>query len=233
MNRLDETAEQTEIRRRLLANGYAPLANKDKMCVLPGWPGMHIDEVQIDVWSQQLKWRATGVRVENGLVVIDLDVNDDTAMGAIIDALPDDIWAILQHAPVRRGKGAKEAWFCRLAEGEDGFYRLASAGFRQAADDETVHRVEIFAGDEGGRQFGAYGAHTIGPDGEVAVSYQWADGLGLCAVPFADLPRLTRKQLATVADTATAALDRIGWQRDLKSKPGFRRHSMTKVKRFH
>ena len=221
MSKPRNTAEQTAIRRALLANGYAPLANKDKMCVLSGWPSLHVDEAQIDVWSHQLKWRATGVRVERGLVVIDLDVNDAVAMDAIIDALPSDIWSILQHAPVRRGKGAKEAWFCRLADGEDKFYRLASAGFRQLEGDETVHRVEIFAGDEGGRQFGAYGAHTIGADGDVAVSYQWADGRGLCEVPFADLPRLTRKQLSTVAEIASRTLEAIGWQPDLKSKPGF------------
>ena len=221
MSRRDETAEQTAIRRALLANGYAPLANKDKMCVLSGWPSLYVDEAQIDVWSHQLKWRATGVRVERGLVVIDLDVNDAVAMDAIIDALPSDIWDTLQRAPVRRGKGAKEAWFCRLSDGEDGFYRLASAGFRQAEGDETVHRVEIFAGNEGGRQFGAYGAHTIGEDGDVAVSYQWTDGRGLCEVPFADLPRLTRKQLSTVAEIASRTLEAIGWQPDLKSKPGF------------
>lgn len=221
MSKIDEIAEQTEIRRALLSNGYAPLANKDKMCILPGWPGLYVDEAQIEVWSHQLKWRATGVRVQRGLVVIDLDVNDAEAMGAIIDAIPEDVWAILQHAPVRRGKGAKEAWFCRLADGEEGFYRLASTGYRQAAGDETVHRAEIFAGDEGGRQFGAYGAHTIGADGEVAVSYQWADGRGLREVPFDDLPRLTRKQLVTVAETTSRTLEAIGWQADLKSKPGF------------
>jgi len=221
MSKMDDVAEQTAIRLCMLANGYVPLANKDKMCVLKGWPDLHVDEAQVDQWSQQLKWRATGVRIEGGLVAIDLDVNDDDAINAIIDAIPADIWAILQDAPVRRGKGVKEAWFCRLADGEPPFYRLASAGFRQAASDETVHRVEVFAGEGGGRQFGVYGAHSLTDDGEVAVSYRWVDDIGLANTHFDRLPRVTRDQLSKVADVATEVLDRLGWQRDLRSKPGF------------
>ena len=219
--REEEIALQTTIRKQLLANGYVPLANKDKMCVLPGWSGVAVDEALIDKWSHQLKWRATGVRVEGGLAVIDLDVNDADAVNAIIDALPDTLWSKLTTAPVRRGKGDKEAWFVRLADGEEPFYRLASAGYRRVAGDDTVHRVEIFAGADGGRQFGVYGAHTIGDDGAVAVEYRWDGDAGLIAVPFADLPALTRADLATVADTATRILDALGWVRDVRSKPGF------------
>lgn len=221
MSKLEDVAAQTLVRRQMLRNGYTPLANKDKMCVLSGWPSLVVDDAQIDAWSSQLKYRATGVRVERGLAVVDLDVNDADAVQAIIDALPDDVWAALQDAPVRRGKGAKEAWFCRLAEDEEAFYRLASAGFRQADGDETVHRVEVFAGDGGGRQFGVAGAHSIGDDGEIAVSYRWVDGRGLDTVAFDDLPCVTRAQLACVADTATRVLDELGWHRDLRSKPGF------------
>lgn len=221
MARIDEAKKQTLVRRRLLANGYTPLANKDKMCILPGWSDLTVDDDLIDEWSRQLKWRATGVRVERGLAVIDIDVNDRDAVEAIIDAIPGDIWDVLDAAPIRRGKGAKIAWFVRLADGEEPFYRLASAGFRQQPGDETVQRVEIFAGASGGRQFGVYGAHTIGPDDQPSVVYRWVDDRGLLEVPFADLPRLTRAQLATVADTATATLDRLGWVRDKLSKEGF------------
>ena len=221
MTRLGDAAEQTLVRRTLLANGYTPLANKDKMCVLQGWSDLAVDDALIDKWSNELRWRATGVRVERGLAVIDLDVNDADAVEAVIDALPGDLWKILQDAPTRRGKGAKEAWFVRLADGEQPFYRLASAGFRRDAGDEAVQRVEIFAGEGGGRQFGVYGAHSINDDGDVAVSYRWVGGRGLLDVPFDDLPRVTRAQLAEVADIATQVLDELGWQRDVRSKPGF------------
>lgn len=222
MDRDQEIRQQTALRRAMLRNGYTPLANKDKGCILKGWPNLAVDEYQIDVWSDQLRWRATGVRIERGLVAIDLDVNDSAVIDGIVNALPADIWDLLQHAPVRRGKGAKECWFCRLAEGESSFYRLTSAGYRMPddADDGVVHRVEIFAGDSG-RQFGAYGAHTIGHDGEVEVAYRWVDDRGLADVPFDDLPRLTRAQLAVVADTASRVMADAGWVNDAQSKAGF------------
>ena len=160
------------------------------------------------------------MRVEGGLAVIDLDVNDADAIEAIVEALPEELWAKLSLAPVRRGKGAKEAWFCRLAEGEEPFYRMASAGFRREADDEVVQRVEVFAGD-GGRQFGVYGAHTIGPDGDVAVEYQWSAGRGLVELPLADLPAVTRADLVMVAEIASRTLEAMGWHPDLRSKAGF------------
>lgn len=220
MSRLGDAAAQTLVRRRLLANGYTPLANKDKMCVLPGWSHMHVDDALVAKWSNELAWRATGVRVERGLAVIDLDVNDADAVSSIVDAIPAEIWSIMQDAPVRRGKGAKEAWFVRLEDGEEPFNRLASAGFRHPDDAETVHRVEIFAGDSN-RQFGVYGAHTVGGDGEVKVVYQWDDDRGLMQVPFDELPRVTRAQLATVAEIASRTLEALGWEADLLSKPGF------------
>lgn len=221
MTKTTEIAVQTGIRRALLANGYTPLANKDKMCVLHGWSDMPVDEAKVDEWSGQLKWRATGVRVEGGLAVIDLDVNDERAVLAIVDALPEETWAKLSRAPVRIGKGWKEAWFCRLLEGEEPFYRLASAGFREHEGDDVVHRVEIFAGADGGRQFGAYGAHTIADNGDVAVAYRWVLDRGLVEVRFGELPALTRAELSEVADIATRVLDEMGWHRDLRSKPGF------------
>jgi len=221
MTRSDEIAAQTTIRRALLANGYTPLANKDKMCILRDWPRLHVDDAKIDEWSNQWKHRGTGVRIENGLVAIDLDIDDADAIAAIIDGLPDDIWALLESAPVRRGRGAKEAWFCRLADGDDAFYRLASAGFRADEAAESVQRVEIFASPDGGRQFGAFGAHTIGDDGEVAVAYEWAGYRSLLDVPLAELPVLTRAQLVEVARTATRVLDNLMWVRDLKSPGGY------------
>ena len=222
MDRKTEIDAQTEVRRALLANGYTPLANKDKGCILKGWPNIVVDDAQIDVWAEQYRWRATGVRIERGLVAIDLDINDSAVIDSIVNALPADIWALLERAPVRKGKGAKECWFCHLAEGESSFYRLTSAGFRQpdSASDDAVHRVEIFAGDSG-RQFGVYGAHTIGRDGEIEVAYRWVDDRGLADVPVHDLPRLTRAQLAVVADTASRVMADAGWVNDAQSKAGF------------
>ena len=220
MGKREEIEAQTEIRRRLLANGYVPLANKDKMCILKGWPSMFVDEAQINVWADQWARRGTGVRIEGGLAVIDVDVNDADAVQAIIDALPEDLWDVIKDAPVRRGKGAKEAWFVRLAEGEEPFYHLASSGYSHPDDPDTVHRVEIFAGDNGGRQFGVYGARTL-EDDVVRVAHRWIGGRGLCEVPLRDLPTITREQAVAIATVAGQTLRARGWVYDAASKGGF------------
>ena len=40
----------TALRKQLLKNGYVPLPNLDKRCMLKGWPTVHVDEAAIDMW---------------------------------------------------------------------------------------------------------------------------------------------------------------------------------------
>ena len=214
MSRKDEVAEQTEIRRKMLAAGYTPLANKDKACVLPAWPTIEIGEEKIAEWSNQFRWRATGVRLEGQLVAIDFDVDDADALDEIFETMPDELWEIVKDMPERRGKGAKCALFCRLADGDERFMRLATPGFARPGEDPEgegvkLHQVEIF-GSKSPRQFGVSGAHTIEND-EVTVQYRWLDDRALWDVPADKLPVMTRAQLAAVADHSTATLERMGW----------------------
>jgi hypothetical protein len=221
-----EIARQTDIRRRLLANGYSPVPNYDKRCFMVGRNDVVVDGALIDVWSTQLKNLSTGVRVQWPLVAIDIDVDDVPALEAIVDALPEELWDKVRHAPVRRSSSrTKEAWFVRLDEGCDPFSRLTSASFFHPEDpdgeDGTTHRVEIF-GPESGQQMGVFGAHTR-DDSDVTVvhkDYVW-DGPSLLDVAIWDLPVLTRAEVAAIADTATRVLTDIGWGRKLRSKSGF------------
>ncbi|XAI95334.1 DNA primase/polymerase [Nostoc phage Nsp-JY18] len=220
MNRQEEIERQTAIRRQLLSNGYTPLANKDKMCILPGWSTIEVDEEMIEGWSDALKYRATGVRLDNGLVMIDFDIDDADAMLEIMQSIPDHLWEVLQHCPVRRGKGAKEAWFARA---ERPFMRWASAGFIHPGHVEQaeppLQRLEVFGGASA-RQAGVYGAHTIGADGSVKIEYTWLDERGLCEVPFEDLPLVTERQIEQLCRHVNEELARLGWKRFLRSEGG-------------
>lgn len=224
--REEEIARQTEIRKRMLANGYSPVPNYDKRCFMSGRNEAVITEALIDQWSGQVKYLSTGVRVDWPMVAIDIDIDDVETIEAVIDALPQDLWDKVKHAPVRRSSSrTKEAWFVRLDEGDAPFSRLTSASFYRADDpageDGTTHRIEVF-GSESGQQMGVFGAHTR-DDSDVAIvlkDYVW-DGPSLLDVAIWDLPTLTRAEVAVIADTATAVLTERGWKRKMRSKDGF------------
>ena len=222
-------AVQTEIRRKMLANGYAPLANKDKMCVLKGWSKLDVTPELIEEWSKA-GYRATGVRLDGLLTMVDWDIDnvemiEDIILHAIETAPTEDSKQRLQDlcakAPVRFGKGEKEAWFCRVIEGDEGFVRYASAahclpGQDPEGDGVVLHRLEVFNGS--GRQAGVYGAHTY-KNGVVERTYSWLD-IGLADVPSDELPVITRADIAHLCDTASAVMASKGWPRHLRSKHG-------------
>ena len=92
------------LRRTLLANGYSPIPNRDKRTFHKGWPNVEITDEVIGEWSRRsLRDSATGLRVENGLMVIDLDINDkavvDEIANRILDICPqlDDPDAVLSE----------------------------------------------------------------------------------------------------------------------------------------
>src|SRR5690606_17299725 len=54
----------TQVRLRLLENGYAPLPNFDKRCFMKDWPRLEVDEAAIHSWGRRHKrYTATGVRI--------------------------------------------------------------------------------------------------------------------------------------------------------------------------
>jgi hypothetical protein len=218
----DKTAEQTAIRMALLANGYVPLANVSKKCMLKNWPRLEVDEAMINDWSDRGGLRATGVRIEGPLVALDFDIDDAAALDAIWAALPDDLFDLVDAMPVRRGGGQKVCLFCRVA-GAKGVEHIWSKAFYRPDEADTVgaaaHRLEIFGSLSGGRQVGVYGAHTV-EDGEVRVSYAWADARGLADIPLADLPELTIGQLESLADVVSEVLSDLGWVYEVRALDG-------------
>ena len=218
----DKTAEQTAIRRALLANGYTPLANVSKKCMLKNWPRLVVDEAMIEDWSDRGGLKATGVRIEGALVALDFDIDDTAALDAIWDALPDDLFALLDKMPMRRGSGEKVCLFCRAAGGavveniwSKAYYRPGEEGL----DGAKTHRLEIFGAGGGGRQIGVYGAHTV-ENGEVLVSYSWVGGRGLVEVPLGELPEVSVAQLENLADVVSSVLHDLGWAYEVRALDG-------------
>jgi hypothetical protein len=67
--------ERTKLRLKLLANGYVPLLNHGKVTRLDGWPDLEVTEELIRSWDRS-RHASTGIRIEGGLGVVDVDVED-------------------------------------------------------------------------------------------------------------------------------------------------------------
>ena len=198
----------TEVRKLLLANGYLPLANIDKRCVLTGWPTLVVDETLIDSreWARG-KHQATGLRVDAPLGAIDADISIQALIDQVLDRwigyLPD----VFDGQPLlARGTdvSCKLAFFVRLTKA---FGRKATRKYRQPGGGE-VQQVEIYGGKTP-RQFGGFGAHKRADDGTVLSTYGWK-----CESPLdigvGKLPFITPEQCDELIRLADAVLKENG-----------------------
>lgn len=210
----------TETRLKLLENGYSPIKNRDKATYLKDWPQLELTEELIRSWDRNRRDQATGLRVENGLAAIDIDINDqdmvDALANAILDICPeldaDDVPLL-----IRSSGRAKEAWFVRT---DEPFGRIHTR--RWIKEGETIedgtHVLEIFGGASA-RQMGAFGPHTVERDGTVTRSYEWRD-LSPLDVPLSALPVLTKQQFFAIADFAERLMEDAGWSPVLRTTSG-------------
>lgn len=189
-----------DLRKQLLSNGFTPLPNRDKRCFLERWPSVEVTDAALQNWQRKVRrFSATGLRVENGLAVIDIDV-DHPIMEKLAVALEK---VVPEGYLLRRGKGHKEAWFVRTAEPFTRIFTRRWTAPGTTADEGTCC-VEIFGGATP-RQFGAFGPHTVDDDGNVLVSYQW-DGPSPADTRLDQLPVLTKEQFYEVANAAEQTL---------------------------
>ncbi len=197
--------DRTVLRLKLLANGYTPLLNHDKRTFLDGWQELKVDEALVRGWDRSMH-KATGIRVENGLGVFDIDVGD-AARGDLVDALAQRVAAeidkdIFSKVLVRKSTGVKEAWFARVADGEI-FKHFKSRKWVHPGDDPDdpslpKFLVEAFGGGSS-RQFGSFGPHSFDDRGEVKADYTW-EGPSPADMPLASLPAYGKRQFARVCD---------------------------------
>lgn len=207
-------AEQTEIRRALLRNGYSPFPCAGKNKQMWGWPDIEATEDLIDEWAGQKKWVSTAVHAgKGGLVGIDVDIDDADVLDDFIDRLPEDLWARLRHAPVRYGGGFKEMWLCRFDEKEQTRAHAEKSGKwgdMEAGEDAPDHKLEIWLRHK--KLLALYGAREV--DGrEITSWYEWRDGRGPHNVPLADLPVIGNEDVSTLLRCAVEAMQAAGWER--------------------
>jgi len=204
---------QTALRLQLLALGYSIIPNKNKKCFVDGWSTPefaareHTPE-RIKSWPRRFPDApATGLRLENGVGAIDLDVDHP-----IVDALMERIAVIAPdvaaRAPTRYGGGTHKIALFVQVEGEPFDYVHS----RRYIVDGKKHHVEIF-GDKPtkkgtcARQFGIIGPHSEG------VNYAFAEGVpALTDVAPRDLPKLTRAQASAIVDAFDELARGLGWE---------------------
>lgn len=206
----------TDIRLKLLANGYTPLPTLEKRCFMKGWPTVVVDEPAVLNWERRhSRWQDTGIRVQDGLGVFDLDINHEV-MNVVVNALEKEEPAVSETL-LRHGTGYKEAWFFRV---DEPFTRLFTRRWLApgTVEDDGAHGVEVFGGASS-RFFGSFGANKREPDGSVAVAYSW-EGASPLEVPLADLPVITKAQVFKLIDLVERVLEQEGWTPVQRSKKG-------------
>lgn len=193
--------EQEKFRLNLLANGYTPLPNIGKLCVLKGWPTKEINEDVVRSWTRQSGRVTTGVRLQNGLAVLDFDLANADAMEAVAVELE----AVFGDFALRKTTGkVSEAWFFRTPEP---FSRMAT---RKWVDKyNNTNQVEAYGG-AGARQFGVLGPHTI-KDGNVEKWYDW-EGDSLLDTPLDELPLVDKETVADAIAAANVVLEGLGYE---------------------
>src|SRR6478735_2620302 len=172
------TDKTNAIRLQLVKNDYAIIPTHGKVPAVKGWNAADWAARQLtstakgSIEHKLERWWArfpgawsTGVRIERGLVAVDVDVDDEGAAKAIFQAVERIVPDVAARAPCRFGGGQwKLAMFCRLS-GED-FVRVGSHKYHRPGEGkDKYHHVEIYGGRTTrsgfcSRQFAVYGPRS-------------------------------------------------------------------------
>jgi hypothetical protein len=187
---------------QLFKNGYVPLPNRDKACMLPGWPTVNVDEAQVHRWARQTRWPAIGLRVEPPLLVIDLDLPDVDILKAVEDITPSIVFDGLE----RVGSPPKTAFFLRMSEEDKLFRELHTRRYHFEGKPKPTFAVQAFGGGGGGAQMGAFGPHSHDDAGNVLKTYRWVGDRSPATVPLSELPIMRRAEVAAFLDEVDVLL---------------------------
>jgi hypothetical protein len=202
---------------QLLINGYVPIPNRDKVCMLSRWSTILVDERQVRLWARQTRWPAIGLRIEKPLMVFDLDLPREDIAKAVRDITPATVLAGLE----RHGNPPKTAFFLRLRAGDEPFHILRTHRYAFADEPKRTFAVEVFGGGGGGAQVGSFGPHSHDEHGNVLKTYSWVDDRSPANVPIGELPELSRTEAAGCIDAVDNLLAAWpGLVKDMQSRKG-------------
>lgn len=198
---LDAHADRTELRLRLYAGGFTPLANRRKMCLLKGWSTIEVDPALIKSrdWARSGTFKDTGLRCGD-IVALDWDIDDKDLLNQMLDEVVEQ--GIVEESPfVRIGKPPRELWVYRTS---DKIGKRTTGHFMPpGAEEGNGYAVEILGR---GCQFAAYGQRDEKTD------YSWPCE-NLLDHQFMDLPEINLKQVDALKDYAAAFFERHGLER--------------------
>jgi hypothetical protein len=175
---------------QLLANGYTPLPNRDKVCMLKGWPIVEVDEAKCKRWSRQSRWPAIGLRADPPLLVFDNDLPRADVAAAVRAVLPRSVLGGLE----RIGNPPKTAFFLRMSTEDEPFRELHTRRYYIEGEPKVTYAVQAFGGGPGA-QLGAFGPHSHDDKGNVIRTYHWVNDRSPANVRIDDLPEMTREQV--------------------------------------
>lgn len=165
------TMNQSEIRKKLLGNGYLPIPVNGKRPRIAGWSSIRATEATIESWDRgHIDHKNTGI-LAGDVVAIDVDVLDHelaAELGGMVRALPDG-----QKALCRVGRAPKCLYVFRAIEPRS---KATTPVYLVGG-----HKCQIEVLGKG-QQFVAFGLHP-----ETGRDYEWIGDSPL-NVRFADLP---------------------------------------------
>lgn len=187
----DARKQCTDIRMALFDNGYTPLPNKNKMCLLPDWNKVEVtpEMIQSREWTRSNQRRDTGLRCGD-IIAIDWDINDEALMRKVMDGIIEA--GIIERSDfIRIGKAPREMWIFRT---HDKIGKRTTGFFAPSGADDSFkpHQVELLGR---GCQIAAYGMR------DAETWYTWPKK-SLVDHKYMELPEITLAQVEAVKDKA-------------------------------
>jgi hypothetical protein len=202
---MDAQADRTELRLKLFQNGFEPLPDKDKMCLVKDWPTIPITPalIQSREWARSREFLNTGIRC-GYVVALDLDIDDKVLLNDLADALIEQA-VIAESDFVRIGRPPRELWAYRIATpiGKRTTGGFAILPLAKDPEQQAYATVEVLGK---GSQFAAFGKHPKGFD------YTWPVKSPLDH-RFAELPEITAEQITRVIEFTIDFFEKRGMPR--------------------
>jgi hypothetical protein len=199
---LDPRTDRTLLRLKLYDNGFTPLANKSKLCLIKEWSTLKVtpEIIQSRQWARSRAFLDTGIRCGD-VIALDWDIDDGALLNDLLDEVVNE-GLIDESLFVRVGRPPRELWVYRTS---DKIGKRTTGHFKTPAmtEDDPGYAVEILGA---GCQFAAYGQR------DENTAYQWPEE-SLLEHQYMDLPVITLQQVEALKDFCSAFFESHGLTR--------------------